>query len=226
MCGRFTLHSRLNLILQQFAVSAGPTLAPRYNIAPTQSTPVVVDEPGTHQRKLLPLRWGLVPFWADTPSIGSRMINARADTVATKPAFRAAFKRRRCLVPADGYYEWQQRPEGKQPFYLHTSDGGPFAMAGLWESWHSGQADQVDTFTIITTDANDTMAAIHDRMPVILDEDAYALWLDPEFDEPQALQQLLRPCDADFLVATPVSTYVNNPRHEGPQCIVANEPGG
>ena len=223
MCGRFTLHSRLNLLLQQFALQAGPDWAPRYNIAPTQSVPIVRLSAADGKREMTLMRWGLVPSWAKDISIGNRMINARAETVATKPSFRAAFKRRRCLVPADGYYEWQKTVTGKQPYYIHLRDDTPFAMAGLWESWHADQEDTLDTFTIITTDANRATCHIHDRMPVILDPDDYPLWLDPEFEGREALQTLLRPYESDELQLDPVSTHVNSPRNDDPQCIATSK---
>lgn len=218
MCGRFTLHARLNLLLQQFALEAGPELAPRYNIAPTQMVPIVrCDLPG--HREISLMRWGLIPAWAKDPSIGNRLINARAETVATKPAFRAAFKRRRCLVPADGYYEWQKIGKTKQPYYIRLPDGGPFALAGLWESWHEEQEGGQRTFTLITTDANDATRGIHDRMPVILSPDDYAVWLDPEFQLREPLEALLRPYDAGPMRIDPVSTRVNSPKHDDPECI-------
>jgi putative SOS response-associated peptidase YedK len=225
MCGRFTLHSRLNLLLQQFALQAGPDWAPRYNIAPTQSVPIVRIRPGTGQREMALLRWGLVPSWAKDISIGSRMINARAETVATKPSFRAAFKHRRCLVPADGYYEWQKTAAGKQPYYIHFRDDTPFALAGLWESWRPDEGDALATFTIITTDASAATSHIHDRMPVILDPDDYPLWLDPEFEGRDTLQALLRPYAGDELQLDPVSTHVNSPRNDDPQCVAITTHG-
>lgn len=213
------MHSALNRLLQQFALEAGPEWAPRYNIAPTQQVPVVRVAPDSGEREMTLLRWGLIPSWAKDASIGNRLINARAETVASKPAFRAAFKRRRCLVPADGYYEWQKVGSKKQPYLIQRQDGAPFAFAGLWESWHADRPDAVETFTIITTDANEATTAIHDRMPVILDEEDYAMWLDPEFEGREALESLLRPYPGEALQLTPVSTYVNNPRHEDPRCI-------
>ena len=219
MCGRFTLHARLNLILQQFALEAGPELAPRYNIAPTQNSAVIRWNAERGARELVLLRWGLVPSWATDVAIGNRMINARSETVAEKPSFRAAFKRRRCLVVADGYFEWQKSGAGKQPYYIRREDNAPFAMAGLWESWRPGHAEGVETFTVLTTDPCPATAAIHDRMPVLLDAAAHELWLDPEFPDTAHLQHLLRPWEEGDLTAEPVSTYVNNPRHEGPDCI-------
>ncbi len=218
MCGRFTLHSRLNLLLQQFAIEAGPEWAPRYNIAPTQWS-LVVREREAGKREMVRLRWGLVPSWAKEVSIGQRMINARSETVAEKPSFRAAFKKRRCLVPANGYYEWATTEEGKQPYYIRLQDETPFAMAGLWESWHSGREDAIETFTIITTDACPATQSIHDRMPVILHQENYDLWLDPEFEGTAALQALLRPLDSDEVRFDPVSRQMNSPKFEDPSCI-------
>ena len=219
MCGRFTLHSRLNLLLQQFAIEAGPELNPRYNIAPTQQVSVVRNTNAT--RELVPLRWGLVPFWAKDSKIGNRMINARAETVASNPSFRNAFQSRRCLVPADGYFEWQRPGNHKQPFYIRMEDGRPFAMAGLWERWHADQADSLETFAIITTESNSMTHDIHDRMPVILSPDAYEVWLDPEFTGKEALESFLRPYESDEMVAEPVSTLVNSPRNDDAECIRA-----
>ena len=219
MCGRFSLHSRLNLLLQQFSLEAGPELAPRYNIAPTQTTPVVRVPTVQSPRQLTALRWGLVPFWAKEVGIGSRMINARAETLASKPSFRNAFKKRRCLVPTDGYFEWKKKGKTKQPFYIRKADRTPFAMAGLWESWHPGKADAVETFTIITTEANDAMANIHDRMPVIVAPDHYEMWLDPDFEAEASLEAILQPYESEDLDLVPVSTIVNSPRNDDPECI-------
>ena len=222
MCGRFTLHSRLNLLLQQFAIDAGPDWAPRYNIAPTQLS-LVVRETAEGRRELVPLRWGLVPSWAKEPSIGHRMINARAETVAEKPSFRTAFKRRRCIVPADGYYEWQRTESGKQAYYFRPRADERLAMAGLWESWHADQPDALETFTILTTDANEATRGIHDRMPVFLSSEHYDLWLDPEFQAAAPLQALLHPAPVELLRFHRVSSLVNNPRHEDPDCITPIE---
>lgn len=219
MCGRFTLHSRLNLLLQQFAIEAGPEWAPRYNIAPTQWSLVVRERAGG-QREMVRLRWGLVPSWAKEVSIGQRMINARSETVSEKPSFRAAFKKRRCLVPADGYYEWAKTEEGKQPYYIRLHDETPFAMAGLWESWHAGREDALETFTVITTDACLATQSIHDRMPVIVRPDDYALWLDPEFEGTDALKELLHPLDSESVKFDRVSRQVNSAKFDDPSCIV------
>ncbi len=219
MCGRYTLHSRLNLLLQQFAVEAGPEWAPRYNVAPTQMAPIVRMRPDGGPRELVPLRWGLVPSWAKEVSIGNRMINARAETVATKPSFRSALRRRRCLVPTDGYFEWKKTPHGKQPYYIRLQAETPFAMAGLWEHWHAGQSDALQTFTVITTESNEATADIHDRMPVILAPEDYETWLDPDLQAPEPLLALLRPFESSEMKLDPVSTRVNSPRHDDPSCI-------
>jgi len=232
MCGRYTLRTPLHLLATQFALpfeaDASNDLTPRYNIAPTQQVPVIrqvganqTDSDGT-QRECVAMRWGLIPSWAKDTSIGNRMINARGETVAEKPSFRAAFKRRRCLIPADGYYEWQAGSKPKQPYHFHLEEDEPFAFAGLWEFWNpkEGDGESITSFTIITTDANRTAAEHHDPMPVILQEDDYARWLDPEFEDKHALQDLIRPLPEDIpLLADPVSTYVNKPGNEGEQCL-------
>jgi putative SOS response-associated peptidase YedK len=165
------------------------------------------------------LQWGLIPSWADDPKIVNRMINARAESVATKPAFRNPFKSRRCLIPADGFYEWQKTGgKTKQPYHLGMADGRPFAFAGLWEHWRRG-GEAIDSCTIITTEPNELAATVHDRMPVILPEDAYDRWLDPKLDDPDELQSLLVPFPAKRMKAWPVSTLVNNPRNETPECV-------
>lgn len=217
MCGRYTLHSRLNLLLQQFAIESGQHFAPRFNIAPTQLVPVVrQSEVGV--RSLASLRWGLVPSWAKDLSIGNRMINARAETIASKPSFRTAFRKRRCLVPADGYYEWKKFGSRKQPYYIRLRDSGIFAMAGLWEVWGTEPDAVVETFTIITTDANEATREIHDRMPVIVHERDYDIWLDPKQQVAERLQELLKPYDGPLQLDA-VSTFVNSPRNDSEQCI-------
>jgi putative SOS response-associated peptidase YedK len=217
MCGRFTLRTpATQQLLFDLGVDDVPDdLRPRYNIAPTQSIAVVRQLEDGPQFDLL--RWGLIPSWAKDPGIGT---HARADTVAKKPSFRAAFRRRRCLVLADGYYEWRKDGAKKQPYYIRMRDEGPFAFAGLWEWWSPGDdAADLETCTIITTDANDFTRPIHDRMPVILPRDACGLWIDPAVDDRDQLLPLLRPYESDELIANPVSTHVNNARHDDPKCI-------
>jgi putative SOS response-associated peptidase YedK len=195
-------------------------LTPRFNIAPTQSL-AVVREAVKGDRRFDWLRWGLIPSWAKDPAIGNRTINARAETVAEKPAFRSAFRRRRCLVLADGYYEWRKEGKTKQPFYIRMRDEGPFAFAGLWERWSpdGGEENLLETCTLITTDANELTRSIHDRMPVILSPDDYANWLDPQFDDREELLSLLCPYDSKVMQADPVSTHVNSPKHDDPECV-------
>ena len=223
MCGRYTLTTPLEGLREIFLFEESPNLAPRYNIAPTQEVPAVRLGPEDGSRHLVALRWGLIPSWAKEASIGSRMINARAESVAEKPAFRTAFRQRRCLIPADGFYEWQARPSGapsgprsslKQPYHIARAGGGPFAFAGLWERWaDGGSGETVESFTIVTTAANRRLEAIHHRMPVILAPDDHAVWLDPASGI-DALQVLLRPAPEAAFAATPVSTRVNAVRND------------
>jgi putative SOS response-associated peptidase YedK len=207
MCGRYTLSAPGKKVAEQFGLDDAPQLAPRYNIAPTQTVPVV--RAGHAGRELALMRWGLVPSWAKDLSIGAKMINARSETVAEKPAFRAALKQRRCLVLADGFYEWQQAPGGKQPFYFRVQDGTPFALAGLWETWRGPDDAPVQSCTILTTRANALLAPFHDRMPVILPADQYGLWLDPDLHDSGPLEQLFEPFPAETMGAYPVGKGVN-----------------
>ena len=194
---------------------------PRFNIAPTQDAPVIAQD--RESRRVGLLRWGLIPSWAKDPAMGSRMINARAETVAEKPAFRGAFRRRRCLVPADGFFEWKREGgEGagkghKTPYWIHMAGREPFVMAGLWEKWHPGEGAPVYTFTILTTEADPTIREIHPRMPVILPASARDQWLDPEAD-PDLVLSLLRSF-GEGVQAYPVSSLVNSPRNDSPECI-------
>ena len=227
MCGRYTVRS-IQPVAELFGISLPPEFQPRYNIAPTQDALVVrsaaesVGPAGvTRTRRGDLLRWGLVPSWADDPSVGNRMINARAETAAQKPAFREAMKRRRCLVPADGFYEWQAR-EGskrKQPHLIRMKDDGPFAFGGLWESWWRGE-DKVESFTILTTTPNDLVAPIHDRMPVIVPPGEYDRWLDSSVSA-EKVTDLLRPYPVEEMVTQPVGTAVNNPANDDPSCVEA-----
>lgn len=226
MCGRFTLSQSESVIAEAFELSEVPTLEPRYNIAPTQLVPTVVrpkvsaqSPEQSEQRQFLLLRWGLIPSWAKDPAIGARLINARSETVTEKPSFRAAFRQRRCLVIADGFYEWQRQERKKQPFYFRLQDGQPFAFAGLWERWKAPNGEAIESCTILTTEANELLRPIHDRMPVILDPKDYELWLDPEVQKPEPLQQLLRPYRSEAMTTYPVSTQVNNPTNNSPECI-------
>lgn len=219
MCGRFTLRTNLNRVLQDMGVDDGPDWTPRYNLAPTQSVPVVrIQAEGLRSCDLL--RWGLVPSWAKDPKAVPRggLINARSETVATQPAFRSAFRKRRCLVLADGYYEWKPAGKLKQPYFIRRPDDEPFTFAGLWEHWQPAEGSAWETFTLITTAANDLTRPIHDRMPVIVAGSDRDLWLSADAD-PSQLKPLMRPFDSDALVADPVSTAVNNPRNDVAECV-------
>ncbi|MHB1778068.1 MAG: SOS response-associated peptidase, partial [Acidimicrobiales bacterium] len=194
MCGRFTLRSSPKVIAETFGLAEPPHIQPHFNIAPSQAI-AVVREQQDHHRELVLLHWGLIPFWADDPSIGNRMANARCETVATKPSFRRAFRSRRCLVVADGFYEWQKTDGKKRPFYVQMKDQQPFGMAGLWERWDK-QGEPIESCTILTTDANDLMMPIHERMPVIIPSDQFDLWLDPAVHDEKKLSELLKPFDS------------------------------
>lgn len=216
MCGRFTVTVSHKSLQEAFPLFELPDFTPRFNIAPTQPVLAVRHEEGKEKPQGVFLRWGLVPSWADDLSIGNRLINARADGVAQKPAFRAAFKKRRCLILADGFYEWKKGPkpkDPKQPFHIRLGGGQPFAFAGLWEHWEKRE-EPVETCTIITTGANEAIAPLHDRMPVILERRDYARWLDPTAGDPQTLLEMLRPYRADEIETIPVTTRINNPRFE------------
>ena len=219
MCGRYSLTTPVEGLRRVFGFLEQPNLAPRYNIAPSQEIAAVrLGEDGA--RHFVWLRWGLIPSWAKEARIGYRMINARAETVAEKPAFRAAFGRRRCLVLADGFYEWQKREKGaKQPYRITLADGGPFGFAGLWESWRDPESgERVESATIVVTEANELLRPIHDRMPVILAPADIDAWLDAERPR-EAAQALLRPCPAAALAAYPVSTRVNKVANDDPAVI-------
>lgn len=214
MCGRYELHSHPQVIALLMGLSAMPELVPRYNIAPTQGGLIVrAGEDGG--REALLAHWGLIPFWAKERDMGARMINARAETLAEKPAFRQALKKRRCLVPADGFYEWQGPPGNKQPWHIGMADDAPFAMAGLWERWRDPEGGLLDSFTIITTAANEMVKRLHERMPAILAPADYAIWLDPAND---AAAELLTPFPAEEMRAYPVSKRVNNVRNDDALC--------
>jgi putative SOS response-associated peptidase YedK len=220
MCGRFTLTVDPDQLRQAFPWLAVPQGTPqRYNIAPSQPVAVVPND-GKNQMDFFV--WGLVPSWAKDPQIGDRMINARAETLSEKPAYKAAFRRRRCLVLADGFYEWKQVPgrKSKIPMYIRLASQKPFAFAGLWESWHAPDGSLLLSCTIITTQPNAMMQDIHNRMPVILPEAAYPLWLDSGEPASSQLQALLQPYPAEEMVAYPVSTLVNSPANDSADCIV------
>jgi putative SOS response-associated peptidase YedK len=214
MCGRYTLSTPAGRLAEEFQLDGAVDLTPSYNVAPTQQVAAVLEEGG--KRRLEMLRWGLVPSWADDPEIGARMINARSETAPDKPSFRRAFRSKRCLIPADGFYEWKREPGGKQPYYFHMEDGRPFAFAGLWESWEKDGV--LHSCAILTTRANSVLEGIHDRMPVILPSGAYDAWLDPDADKDQLID-LMSPYPGDDLETYPVSRFVNSPRNNDERCI-------
>jgi putative SOS response-associated peptidase YedK len=219
VCGRYSLTTAPEALRRLFDFDTTPNLQPRYNIAPTQSAPVVRTA-ANGGRELAMLRWGLIPSWAKEASIGSKMINARSETVAEKPSFRSAFRHRRCLVPADGFYEWRREGEIKQPYRIGMKGGAAFAFAGLWESWDGTDDDAaVETFTILTTEANRRLGPIHARMPVILAPDAYDAWLDAESGSRDDALGLLRPFAEAPMAFYRVSTRVNSPRNDDPDCL-------
>lgn len=221
MCGRYTLSSAGDEIALLFDLSDIPSLPLRFNVAPTQEAAVVrVTSPGG-PRHLDLLKWGLVPYWAENPSIGNRMINARSESVADKPAYRWSFRKQRCLIATDGFYEWKKEGKLKQPFHIRRKDRQPFAFAGLWARWKpkDGSGDPLDSFTILTTDSNDLIRPLHDRMPVILDRTNFDLWLDPQVEDRDRLQPLLVPYDGSVMETVPVSRVVNSPAYDQPDCI-------
>lgn len=221
MCGRFTLTvdpDELREALPGFVIPSGMT--PRYNIAPSQPIAVIANN-GKNQVDYFV--WGLIPSWSKDPQIGNRLINARAETLTEKPSFRNAFKRRRCLILADGFYEWQAREEhgkvSKTPMYIRLKNGAPFAFAGLWEQWHSPDGSEILSCAIITTEPNEYMKAIHNRMPVILPRQSYAQWLETDTQDSSGLQGLLTAYPSEQMVAFPVSRIVNDPATDSPECI-------
>ena len=245
MCGRYSLKTPADILAEHFELKQVPSMKPRYNIAPAQPIAVVrigkwgqtrlssagqptkiladrLIESDPNFREMGLLRWGLIPSWAKDPGIGNKMINARAETVSEKPAFREAFARSRCLIPADGYYEWQREDrmgQRKQPFYIRMKDKGLFAFAGLWEQWRGPDGKAVETCAILTTEPSQSLKEIHDRMPVILDPKDYEQWLDPYIRQAELLQPLLCPYPDDALTAYPVSLHVNDPSHDDAACI-------
>jgi putative SOS response-associated peptidase YedK len=221
MCGRFSLRARAaEMLAEYFDLMDVTPLAARYNIAPSQPVPVIRLQPdlANPKRELVLMRWGLIPSWAKDAAIGNRMINARAESLAEKPAFRAAVRRRRCLVAADGFYEWQGTGRSKQPYFIHFRDDRPFAFAGLWESWEGPNHSAVESCTIITIEASRLVRPIHDRMPVILPPEVYHYWLDPSLEKYEDIAVLLVPFFSEEMEAYPVSTLVNSPTHDKPEC--------
>ena len=219
MCGRFALATEKHILELLFELDQLPDfeLKPRYNIAPSQQVPIVRLSPADHRREMTELKWGLVPFWSKDESIGSRLINARAETASQKPAFRDAYQKRRLLVPASGFYERKKEDSGKQPYYITGKESGLIALAGLWESWGK-EPNMIETFTILTTEPNNLIAELHNRMPVIISPQDFQVWLDLETGG-EELKDLLKPYPDELLKAYPVSRLVNKPANDMPDLI-------
>jgi len=219
MCGRFTLFEADKILSREFGVFGIPLLSARYNIAPSQPVAAVRATPAGSGREIALFRWGLIPSWSKDAAIGNRLINARAETAREKPSFRNAFRRHRCLIPANGFYEWQRQERGKQPYYVRMRDERLFAFAGLWDRWESPDKGVIETCTILTTVANAVLAPIHDRMPVILPPTKYAQWLDPALPNTDSLVPLLVPFPPEDMLALPVNPRVNSPTVDDEKCI-------
>ena len=221
MCGRFSLTDP-EALMDRFEISE-TRIGPRYNIAPTQNVSVVRTDPHLQKNRLDLMHWGLVPSWAKDPSSGSRMINSRSETVDQKPSFRNAFRSQRCLIPADGFFEWKKLPRGKHPFYFRLQGGEVFAFAGLWERWQATASLSLTSCCILTTTPNDMVAKIHDRMPVILPSEAYSTWLGPSTST-RGLRSLLLPYPSSRMVSFPVSRLVNSVSNDQPDCLEPSAP--
>ena len=221
MCGRFSLTVTAETLAREFGCEPPERLAPRYNIAPSQPVLAIRERDVRGGREAVLLLWGLVPSWAKDAAMGSRMINARAETLAEKPSFRASFRHRRCVVPVTGFYEWRPGPGGKQPYHIHRLDGRPFGIAGLWEQWIGPGGEELSTCALITCAANGFMTPIHHRMPVVLTPEEHALWLSRSVGKTSALAPLLSPREWVGFEAKPIGTYVNTPVNEGPRCLEA-----
>jgi putative SOS response-associated peptidase YedK len=219
MCGRFVLMTPGGSLASHFRLTEEPTLEPRYNIAPTQVVAIVAESRQESRRELRMVKWGLIPFWAQDARAGARLINARSESAAEKPAFRTAFKRRRCLIPADGFYHWKKTEGSKGPYFVGLANQEVFAFAGLWDWWKSPEGEIVESCTILTTDANDLLRPMLDRMPVILSPKDYDLWLDPELSNPELLKPLLKPYPSDKMIVYRVGEKVNKATYVAPDCI-------
>lgn len=218
MCGRYFLHSSADKLTSLFGEMPMPVLAARYNIAPTQPVPIVRETPAG-RREMVLVRWGLIPGWSKGPDTRFSMINARVETVAEKPAYRNALRYRRCLVPADGFYEWRAAADGKQPFVLRPRDARPLALAGLWEHWQDANGNEIESCTILVRDADAQVSAIHDRMPVIIAPESFDLWLDMHSQKPQPIVTLLAVQQPPALEIYPVGRAVNSPRNDSAQLL-------
>ncbi len=222
MCGRFVQTTKPKAIAEKLQIQLKVGLEefqPRYNVAPSSQVPCIRVPSGEAKPVLENLKWGLIPSWAKDPKIGFSLANARAETIADLPSFRTAFKKQRCLVPVDGFYEWNQNIRPKQPYYFTLKNEKPFYLAGLWESWQPSVGGTLKTFTLITTEANLALASVHDRMPVIIDENNFEIWLNPQNQDSASLQPLLKPYAASPMRGYPVSTFMSKAGNESSQCI-------
>lgn len=217
MCGRFAQRTNPKRLAKEFKVAEVPDVEARYNIAPTQD--ILSIRCAEDDREAVFLKWGLVPSWAKDVSIGAKLINARSETVTEKPSFREAFKKRRCIIPADGFYEWQRSRGKKQPYFFRMQNEHPFGFAGLWEKWKAIDGQVLETCTILTTEANEVLIPVHDRMPVILHSEDYELWLDEDVRKRELLKDLLRPYPAEEMISHPVSSAINSPKNQGATLI-------
>ena len=217
MCGRFAQRTPAKTLAREFQVNEIPDIEPRYNIAPTQD--ILSIRQTDEGREEAMLKWGLVPSWAKDVSIGAKLINARSETVTEKPSFREAFKKRRCIIPADGFYEWQRTGGRKQPYFFLMRDEHPFGFAGLWEKWRDADGQTLETCTILTTEANEVLRPVHDRMPVILHSNDYAIWLDGDPQKLDLIKELLRPYPGEEMIGYSVSALINSPYNQGAELI-------
>jgi putative SOS response-associated peptidase YedK len=218
MCGRYRLSRHAEVLAIYYAEYEGLDWDARYNIAPTQNVPVIRQDTKQPIRRASFMRWGLIPSWANDASLGARMINARAETVDTKPAFKESLEQRRCLIPADGFYEWKRNGTNKQPYCFELAEREPFAFAGLWDCWRAPDGTPLETCTILTTTPNQLLADVHDRMPVILSPANYDLWLDPGFRDTATTTHMLKPFDAELMRRYVVSERINNTANDDPEC--------
>ena len=221
MCGRYRLSRRKELIQEYFDTTDEVDWEPRYNIAPSQDVGIIRQDQAKPERRFSLARWGLIPYWVKDPGIGNKTINARVETVTKKAAFREAFESRRCLIPADGFYEWKRAAKAMQPFHFGLQDDSLFAFAGLWDRWKDASGQVVESCSILTTSPNSLLANVRDRMPVILSPENYDLWLDPGFRRVDALKEMLNPFDATMMKRYPVSTRVNFVKNDDPECAAA-----
>lgn len=219
MCGRFALKKFHEELADLLEVEKLPEIPARYNIAPGQPIFAVRESIRTGNPELVLLHWGLIPSWAKDPAIGYKMINARSETAAEKPSFRSALKRRRCLVPADAFYEWSKQGKAKQPFAISMKDRRPFVMGGIWEHWIGPNGEEMESVSILTTSANEVLKPLHDRMPVIISKSARGVWLDCKDEKADSYRGLMVPYPSDQMEAWPVSTLVNSPRNDSPECL-------